>query len=111
MIERGLVVADIHDPDEIVIVRPSSVNGTAFPGYEEPLAVGIAGVSLLTNAPFAVIKRKRRPIRWIADISINALGGTELVWFRESFLSPRDAATAIIDCLFGNRINFHAIKP
>lgn len=64
-------------------------------------------MTLESNAPFAVIRSKRRPIRWVAEISRPCAGGPELVYFRETFDSLHDAATAIIECFFANRIDFN----
>ncbi len=102
----GLVVVAHHSDDSFTIARPSSVRGTVFRDFTEPTMIGIGSVSLLTNAPFATITRKRRPIRWVAEISIPAAPGPGPVYYRETFDKLTDSASAIIDCFFGTRIDF-----
>ncbi len=105
--DRGLVVSHSHDDFHLYIGRPASVPGTHFPHDSENRVIRFGNTDFLTNAPTAVIYRKRRPIRWIADISIAAASGPGPVFFNETFDSAELAAEAILDCYFGDRIDFN----
>jgi hypothetical protein len=102
--EHGLVVLEVADEFCLYIGRPASLPGTEFPYGSEVRVAGFGNVAFLTNAPTAVIHQKRRPTRWIADISIPAAPGP--VCFAETFGTIELAAKAILDCYFGDRIDF-----
>jgi len=58
--EMGLIAAEDHESKEIFIVRPSSIKGTKFKGYDHEYVVGINNVSLKTDAPMAEVSKLGR---------------------------------------------------
>jgi hypothetical protein len=111
---RGLVCVrcqgsiPVHKGEEVlVIVRPASLEGARFPGDWGSFGVG-SNVWLWTNAPPANLwlKRSRRSKVWVADISVPAAPGPGPVYFHEEFEVLDLAVEAIVDCFFGNRIDF-----
>ena len=105
--ERGLVVSHSYDDFQLHIGRHSSAQGTEFLHASEDRVIGVGDATFLTNAPIATIRRKRRPIRWVADISIPAAPGPGPVFFNETFDTAELAAEAILECYFGDRIDFN----
>jgi hypothetical protein len=98
----------IHGGAEVlVVIRPASVDGTPFPGDWSAYG-GAANVTVRTSAPPAELwlKRSRRSKVWIVDISVPAAPGPGPVYFHEQFPALDQAVSAIVDCFFGNRVNF-----
>lgn len=113
--DRGLICVrcqgsiPIHDGAEVLVVmRHASVGGVQFPGDWSGFG-GASNVTLRVNAPPADLwfKRSRRSKVCVVDISIPAAPGPGPVFFHDEFLSLDDAVSAIVDCYFGNRIDFH----
>jgi hypothetical protein len=109
--QRGLVVSThFNERNELIIVRPATAGGTLFPDHSEPRMVGLNDVFVFVNAPAARIRLMgKRGNRCEVEISVDCCGGPNFVFFRETFSDLHAAADAIIDCYFGNRINFQNI--
>ena len=110
--EMGLIVVEDHQSNEFFIVRPSSVTGTKFTGYDYENVVGINNVSIKTDAPIAKISKsgKGRKTKFRLNISVLVMGGPELVLFDEKFTSVEELVIATRECYFSNRINFNNFK-
>ena len=94
--QRGLIVR--YDPanDSLICARHAAVAGTSFGHWVSSYLAGIGSVDFLTDTPFATITRKRRPIRWLFDISIAAAPIPGPVFFHETFATPEAAGEAVI---------------
>jgi hypothetical protein len=104
LLKYGLVVIEHpEDKDNFTIVRPASLAGSAFRGWESNINVGTGRVSLSTNAPPALLQPSKNG--WLVDISCAAAPGPGPVWFHEEFATARDAVEAIVGCFFGSRVN------
>lgn len=109
LLKLGLVIIEsAGESDRAMIVRPASLPGTEFRGWEganlaNSIAVGTYGTSLRSNAPAAWIQRCAKG--WVVDISSVAAPGPGAVWFHEEFTTAEDAVQAIEECYFGSRID------
>lgn len=104
--ERGLIVRYDSDNESLICARHAAVDGTSFGDWVPSHLAGIGSVDFQTDTPFATITRKRRPVRWLVDISIAAAPGPGPVFFHETFTTPEAAGEALLDCYFGSRIDF-----
>jgi hypothetical protein len=104
LLKHGLVIIELAErPDHFMIVRPASLDGTDFRGWEGCCNVGMSGTSLSTNAPPAMLEPCNKG--WRVDISMAAALGPGPVWFHEEFAKVDDAVNAIEGCFFGNRVD------
>lgn len=106
IMERGLIVFEGNEDGAYYVARPSSVCGTKFPNFEDEI-VGLGNAFFQTNAPLATLIRGQAEGAWIADISVGAAPGPGPIYFNETFDSFMNAAAAVVDCYFGNRIDFN----
>ncbi len=101
--EKGLVV--LEGDNELFVLRPASIGGTVFRGWEEQVT-GSHDTILKTNAPRASVKKIKKG--WEIDISIPAAPGPEgIIWHREKLQTLESTVEAIIECYFGDRVNFN----
>jgi hypothetical protein len=106
LLKRGLVIIEHSErPDHFMIVRPASLAGSDFRGWEGRCNVGMSGTSLSTNAPAAMLEPCKRG--WLVDISAAAAPGPGPVWFHEEFENVEDAVDAIERCFFGDCVDSH----
>ena len=107
--QRGLIVVENYDDNSLTVARPWSVKGTEFADYAEnaELVCGISNTCFVTNAPIATISPRGRPQRWVVDMSEAAAPGPGPVYYRETFDTLEDATNALLDCYFGDRVDFN----
>jgi len=103
---RGLVIVKNANEDSFHIARPCAVAGTVFPGFEDMTATIIDGVHLRCNAPIASMTRTIESEDWVVAISNPECPWHGPIYFSETFSSFSKAASALIDCFFGSRIDF-----
>ncbi|MHC4780152.1 MAG: hypothetical protein ACYTFG_16400 [Planctomycetota bacterium] len=101
----GLIVAADAEGSSLVAARPASSSGTVFPGFE-PVAMGIGSERVETDAPTGTLRRRGCLFAWEVDISIPAAPGPGPVFFRGRFVRLEKAIEALLDCYFGDRIDF-----
>ena len=103
LLKRGLVIIEHAErPDHFMIVRPASLAGSDFRGWEGCCNVAMSGTSLSTNAPPVMLEPCKKG--WLVDISMAAAPGPGPVWFHEEFANVQDAVDAVEGCFFGNRV-------
>ena len=104
LLKLGLVIIERPDRrDEFMIVRPASLAGSEFRGWEGQTNVGMGGTCLSTNAPPAMLQASKKG--WVVDISIGAAPGPGPIWFHEEFEKAEEAVDAIEGCFFGSRVD------
>jgi hypothetical protein len=105
LLKLGLVIIEHREQrDVFMIVRPMSLAGSDFRGWERRQAnVGMGGTTLSTNAPPATLMPCEKG--WVVDISSVAAPGPGPVWFHEEFEKAKDAVDAIEECFFGRRVD------
>ncbi len=106
LLKRGLVIIEHAErSDHFMIVRPASLAGSDFRGWDGCCNVGMSGTTLSTNAPPAMLEPCKKG--WVVDISMAAAPGPGPVWFQEEFANVQDAVEAVEGCFFGNRVDSH----
>lgn len=103
----GLVVYESKEGNLLNIVRPSSVAGSKFIGWESDTVMGVGEITLMANAPCAVltVTGKGRKERFHLNISILAAPGPGPEWFDETFKTGDEVVEAIRGCYFGDLID------
>jgi hypothetical protein len=103
LVDLGLLVVEHGEGrNEFTIVRPASVPGSAYRGWEES-TIGVAGARISTNAPPATLQPSKRG--WVVDISIPAAPGPGPVWFHSQFATAEEAVSAVESCYFGQLVD------
>jgi hypothetical protein len=104
LVKLGLVVIEHPEKrDNFMIVRPASLTGSLFRGWEGISHVGMGGTYVATNAPPAMLDPCENG--WVVDMSSAAAPGPGPVWFHEEFENAWDAVDAIEQCFFGTRVD------
>src|SRR5262245_44732964 len=106
LLKRGLVIIEHSERrNHFMVVRPASLVGSMFRGWDDCCNLGMSGTSLSTNAPPAMLEPCKKG--WRVDISVAAAPGPGPVWFHEEFENVEDAVDAIEGCFFGDRVDSH----
>jgi hypothetical protein len=104
LVKLGLVIIEHPERrDNFMIVRPASLVGSGFRGWQDTAFVGMGGTTLATNAPPVMLQPYKKG--WVVDISLAAAPGPGPVWFHEEFEKAQDAVDAIEACFFGSRVD------
>lgn len=107
--DSGLVVHEVPKDDKVVIARPASLKGTEFRGCNESRVTGYAETLLLVNAPLAELKEigSGKNKKYNLNISMGAAPGPGPIWIDENFDDIKTAVEAVLECFFGERIDFN----
>ena len=111
LVHHGLIAYEWsnfpEDPaDKLFVIRPSSAAGTPFRGWRGKRILSIGRTHILTDAPEGIITRDKSNNLWTADISIRLIPGPSAHYFHHSFETLAEAATALIECFFADRVRY-----
>ncbi len=107
--ESGLVVHELPEGNKVIIARPASLEGTSFRGCSENRVTGYAETILLVNAPLAELQEigSKKTKKYNLNISLAAAPGPGPIWIDEDFEDIKTAIKAVIECFFGDRVDFN----
>ena len=107
--ESGLVAYEHPEDNMVSIARPSSLSGTPFRGWDHDDVSGIGDAIIKINAPIGRLREigKGKKAKYNVEISVGAAPGPGPEWINECFSTLDEAIDVVIECYFGNRINFN----